>query len=525
MIFEESEYKKQLRAYEETKRRIQKATVSLIPRDETPAQQAKRKEVLLADFEKFAKYYFPTYCQCDFGWFHRKFIKTVTPNELTVLRWFRGSAKSVFATILFPMLKYYRGELGGMALASATADKAAMLMRDIQVQFESNELLIHDFGSRVGFGSWTDGYFSTSDSCGFWSLGLGQSPRGIREGAKRPTYFLVDDGDSKARSKNPQLVKEAVDWIQEDFFRAADITENPIFVVANNRYSKNTIVAHIVGDVEAGDLKRPDVNCIDAFAIENPRTHARAELDDPDSRPSWSRFTKQHWYAVVKTSGERAFRREDQMEDLEEGDVFKHDWFKWGKRLPISKFGQIVCYLDPSYKASKNSDTKAIAVVGQYYDASVQRYRKRLLNAWVKVATKTEMVKAMYELYDLYGDKVEYWMEANFIQDEFKEDFVTEGNERGYQLPLKLDKQKKDDKDVRIENLTPDFERGDIDFCETQRGNVFMIRGIDQFKNFPNGKKDFPDAVHGAFSKLKRLVRSSNFKPRGGKFNKPSKRG
>jgi hypothetical protein len=319
-------------------------------------------------------------------------------------------------------------------------------------------------------------------------------------------------------------VKEAVEWVQEDFFRAADITENPIFVVANNRYSKHTIVSYIVGDVEAGDLKRPDVNCIDAFAIENPRTHARAEIDDPDSRPSWGRFTKAHWYAVIKTSGERAFKREDQMEDIEDGDVFKHDWFKWSKKLPLSKFPQIVAYLDPSYKNTKNSDTKAISVVGQWFDPSVGRYRKRILRAWVKVASKTEMVKALYAIYDEYGDKAEYWMEANFIQDEFKEDFITEGNERGYQLPLKLDKTKKDDKDARIENLTPDFERGDVDFCESQRLDRNMIRGIDQFKNFPTGKKDFPDATHGAFSKLRRLVRSSNFKPRTGKFNKASKR-
>ena len=525
MIFKEGEQKKALREYEDSKRRIQKMTTSLVPQGETIAQKEARKTMLLSDFEKFAKFYFPQYCQNDFAWFHKKFIKTVKPNELTVLRWFRGSAKSVFVDLLFPTFKYFRGEMTGMVIASDTAPKAAKLLGDIQNEFENNALLKNDFGDTVGFGSWTNGYFSTANGHGFYSFGVGQSPRGIREGAFRPNYFVCDDVDSKDRSKNPVRVQEAVEWIQGDLFRAADITANPIFVVSNNAYSKHTVVRYIVGDVEPSDPKRTDINLIEAFAIENPKNHARAELEHPLSICSWhQRFTKEHFRAVIKTTSELTFRREDQQESIEIGHRFKNSWLRWTKKMPLTQYEHIVAYLDPSYKDKATSDFKAIAVLACYFDSDTKRLKYKVIKAFCRQTSKVQMVKAMYDIYDWLGDKAEYWMEANFIQADFREDFEKEGVERGYQLPLMYDRSKKDEKTARIENLTADWERGDWEFCESQRQDPDMIRGIDQFMSFPTGKDDFPDAAHGAKSKLRKTIRGIDQELTLGKFIKNSKR-
>jgi hypothetical protein len=456
------------------------------------------------------------------AWFHKKFIRTVKPLQLTVLRWFRGSAKSVHADMMFPLFKYFKGELSGMALASDTGAKANKLIGDVQAQFEANELLIHDFGSQQGFGAWSDGYFATVNGTGFWALGVGQSPRGIREGAKRPNYFVCDDCDTKEKSRNPSRVKEMVEWMREDFFRAADITSQPYFIIANNAYSKHTAVKYIVGDVEAGDKKNPDVNCIDAYFIENPRTHERAELEDENSVCSWKeRYTKDDARAIIKTSGERGFRRDDQQQHIIEGKVFKNDLMIFRPKLPLNKIYNKVVYLDPSFKNKTSNDYKAICVMGVYEDPTTKKIRRRVLKAWVRQASITAMVKAMYDIYDWLGDDASYYFEANFTQDRHIEDFNKEAELRGYAIPLIADKSKKDDKYTRIENMTSDFERDEMDFCESQRTDPDLKRGIDQLLDFPTGGfDDFPDSMESAKSKITRLTKTANFSPSVGTYSK-----
>ena len=88
------------------------------------------------------------------------------------------------------------------------------------------------------------------------------------------------------------------------------------------------------GDIEKGDKVNPNINLITAYAIENPRTRDRAELADPNSKPSWSRYTKAHYQNLIdKVTGEVAFRVECQHEDIELGNIFKNEWIKWCKKI------------------------------------------------------------------------------------------------------------------------------------------------------------------------------------------------
>lgn len=520
--------KRTLEEYNAIKKRIHSRTAFV--GEETPAQKTERITKLKADFFSFAKYYFLHYMtdkdgtMTDFGWFHRLAVKLIQEDTLTVLEWAREHAKSVFADVMLPMYLYHRGDLTGMVVASANQDKAEKLLSDVQAEFESNQRLIADFGNLVGLGSWQTGQFSTTDGIGFWSFGIGQSPRGIREQEKRPNYCVVDDADTKERCKNESRVLEAVAWIREDLIGAMGLTSGVRVVIAGNRIHKKSIVAHLVGDIEPQDPKNEGVQHIKVFAIENPRTHAKAELHDPLSKPAWiERYTKAHFEKRFLIIGYRASRREYFHEHVEEGTVFKAEWIQWAKSPKIEDFDELVCYTDPSFTNNKNSDYKAVVLMGSYRHPVTKQYRYHIRKAWVRQASVKSMVKANYDVWKWVGNHARYYIESNMLQVTLLDEFDTEGSEKKDYMPITGDGQKKADKFTRIENMTPIFERGIIEFAEDQRTDPDMQTLIDQIIAFPTGHDDGPDATQGAYSKL-RSNAVEVVEPRTGKHIKKSSR-
>lgn len=66
--------------------------------------------------------------------------------------------------------------------------------------------------------------------------------------------------------------------------------------------------------------------------------------------------------------------------------------------------------------------------------------------------------------YILGNYNVQYYIEGNFAQDEFVNDFDTEGDERGWHIPITADKKSKSEKFDRIESMAGHFERKSIYF-------------------------------------------------------------
>jgi predicted phage terminase large subunit-like protein len=519
--------KKEWQDYEELRKKIHAATKVLVDYDESMATKEARKKKLLANPEEFCYYYFPHYMRdgeqlTKLGWFHKKALKTILPDTITVLEWAREHAKSVLADIFLPMLMYSRPgtndpELQGMVIASATEKKAQKLLRDVQAEIESNALWQWDFGEKVVSGSWLQAEFATNDGIGFWGFGLGQSPRGIREGAKRPNLCIVDDGDTKERCKNEERVQEAVDWIKEDLFGCFGIKSGTRFVIAGNRIDKCSIIAKMVGDIEEGDPINSNINHIKVYALENPRTHEM----DLNGTPAWKeRFTvadlEKRWKILAS---ERAKLREYFHQHVEEANIFKDEWFIWDKVPSFKKLVAVEIYCDPSFKNNKNSDFKAIITQGKDDDGTIY-----VLEAWVRQDTVKEMVKEFYRLHGVYGEFAKYRMEANFIQDLLLDEFDDMAKDVGYNINIRGDKRDKPDKFSRIENMSPLYERKKIIYNEAKRKDPDMQRLKSQLTKFPYGKDDAPDAQEGGIHYLQKATRSANFKPRLGKYNRNSNR-
>jgi len=487
--------------------RIKAATP--IPNNESEQQKRDRVTKLRSDFPAFCKYYFPDYMDADFAWFHKKAARDITAdnNIRCVLEWPREHAKSVFADVFMPLYLYARGELTGVIIASANEQKASGLLSDLQAQFVANERFIHDYGHRAAFGDWRDAHFATTDGCGFWAFGRGQSPRGVRKAAKRPNYAVVDDIDDKVIVKNIQRVKEAVDWIIEDLYGACAIQGSRL-IVAGNRIHKQGILAHIVGDTDPEQPKRKGITHIKVYALEDKR-HQKAM----NGEPAWKeRYTRLHITGRMEIMGTRSALREYFHEHIEEGNIFKHEWVHWGKCPKVRDLEAIEVYTDPSFKDTKDNDYKAVVAVGKL------RGKYYVLRAWVRQASINAMVKKNYEFFEEYNSFARYRMEANFIQDLLMKDFDDEAATAGFHLPLRADKRDKPNKETRVENMSPLMERGLLIFNQDERSTPDMQTLVDQLLAFPTGHDDGPDAMEGAIWYLNRQDKQSKFQPRMGKM-------
>lgn len=492
-----------------------RAKTPVIKEDEK--QKKIRITALKDDFNAFCTHYFPHYLDSHFGWFHLKAAQNIKDNKniFAILEWPREHAKSVFANVLVSLFLYARGELSGMVVASANADKAKGLLGDLQAEFVSNNRWINDYGELAKMGDWRDGAFATTDGIGFWALGRGQSPRGIRKEAKRPNYAVVDDIDDKVIVRNGQRVRESVDWVMEDLYGALSIKAARM-VIAGNRIHKASILAHLVGDVNPEDPKRKAITHIKVFAFEHIRTHSKA--DAKTGRPAWKeRYTTKMLTDKMSVMGYRSARREYFHEHHEEGNVFKREWIAFTKTKHYSKYKSIVTYCDPSFKDTDKADFKAIVTVGS--DGN----RHDILDLWVRQASTKAMVDVFYDRYNKYENHARYYIEANMLQDLLLDEFTEEGEARQQSLPIRGDKRAKPNKYMRIENMSPLFERGLIKISDEIRQDPDTQEFIDQLIGFPYGHDDGPDALEGALHYTTRTARSSGFQPRYGNYKKRSK--
>ena len=471
-------------------------SMTTVVKQESQKDKLERIARAQKDYSYFVEYYFPHYAKCKCGKFQIEAANKVlkTQNLKGVFMWPRGHAKSTHFDIFIPLwLKIQKDkQLNVMVVVGKSEDSADVLLSDIQAELEFNARFISDFGKQKSIGSWETGEFVTEDNTAFFARGRGQSPRGLRFRDKRPDYIVIDDLDDDELCESQARVTRLTQWVLEALFGALDGGKGR-FIMVGNLISRNSVLYNLSTNTEVF-LSR--INAI-----------------DKKGNPSWpEKYTKDQLAAMERFQGYRAYQKEMMNNPITEGAVFKNDWIRWGKMLPLNKYDHIVCYIDPSFKSSSKNDYKAAKVWGK---VGTQLHH---IKAFVRQCSIVEMVRWLYDFYEALPDRAvcDFYIEANFMQDMVLDEFEREGNLRGYQLPIRADKRKKPDKFLRIENISPLWERGFVTYNEKEKEDKDMKAGIDQTLAFEKGSRahdDAPDADEGAISILQAEHRFYNFKP------------
>jgi predicted phage terminase large subunit-like protein len=191
----------------------------------------------------------------------------------------------------------------------------------------------------------------------------------------------------------------------------------------------------------------------------------------------------------------------------------------------LSAYRELICYTDPSFKASSKNDYKASFLIGKLGNEI------HILKVFCRQTSVSNMVKWAYDLEESKPENViiTYYMEANFIQDMLLDEYVTEGNARGWQLNIRGDKRSKPDKFQRIEATSPFFERGFVFWNESEKDSFDMKTAIEQFLAFQKGSRsadDAPDAFEGGLHYLQKRTRFEGDEPKSrmGKYKYNSNR-
>lgn len=491
-----------IRAFEEHCAQIRQHTT--VKSTETPAEKQARITDLLSDYGKFFPYYFPHYAKSESADFQIEEAHIIrdNPHIRAVEEWGRGHSKSVTFDIGVPMWLKALGMIKVMVLVGKSEDNADTLLADVQAEMLANERYKADFGEQYSAGSWEDGEFVTRDGCAFFARGRGQSPRGLRHRETRPDYIVIDDLDDDELVQNEDRVRKMVDWILEALFGAMDMGRGR-FIMVGNRIHKKSVLAHMA--------ERPGLH------------HRVVNTLDENGNPTWhQKYTRADVEAVREVQGERRFQKEYMNNPITEGTIFKHNWIKYKALPPLPKYDFLVCYCDPSFKSSSKNDYKAIKLWGKIGN------ELHHIKAFVRQATPTAMVRWFYDLHESLPDgvTVEYWMEANFMQDTLLDEFTTEGEARGYQLPIRGDMRVKPDKLQRIEAVSPLWERGFVYYNQELEKDPDMLKGIEQTLAVGKGSRmndDGPDADEGAIWHLQRRGRQAGFKPAIGKHQRKTR--
>ncbi len=486
-------------------------TASLVRENATQRDQRIKK--LQRDYAAFCEYYFPHFLNLR-DKATGKVIRTVhnapfhnaaamkvksTPNLKAVFMWPRGHAKSTHFDIFMPLWLMFQPErlINFMVVVGKSEDSADRLLGDIQAELQYNKRIVADFGEQMSLGNWMEGEFTTRNGVKFLAVGRGQSPRGLREREARPDYIVIDDLDDDELCRNERRVRELTDWVKEALFGALDVGRGR-FIMVGNLISKNSVLANIA-------------------ATRGVHVSKICAVDDKGN-PVWKeKWTKQEAQEYADFVGYRAWQKEMMHNPINEGAIFKHEWIRYKKVLPLRKYEQLICYTDPSFKSTTANDYKACRLWGKHGN------ELHLIDCYVRQDTVSGMVRWLYNLYERLSEAdvaASFYMEANFMQDIILDEFTTEGELRGYQLPIMPDTRKKPEKIQRIEAVSPLWERGFVFYNEALKDSPDMQVGIEQTLALERGSHvhdDAPDADEGAIWFLQRNTRQANFKPRFGR--------
>lgn len=304
---------------------------------------------------------------------------------------------------------------------------------------------------------------------------------------------------------------ESVDYITEDVWGCFDNMEGGTerFVFANNNTHKNSVTNRLKLYFQNSIKKAKEDNDKSNFNI----LTVCAVKDLNSFEPEWpEKASADYWRKKYRDMPYKSFMREFMHVHVEEGRVFKFEYFQWRPAERYSRYDALVFYGDLSFKSTAcHKGLVLLGKQGRSYD---------IIHVFLRQTSRPAVAKW---LYDLYQDKkldrfpIKYRIEGLFAMDDFINDFDEEGDKRGFYIPVVADKRPKTDKDDRIEALAAYFERRNVFFNEAERYNTDQIELKDQLLAFDKGAdiaKDGPDALEGAMAECNRTTFVQRFEPR-----------
>lgn len=463
----------------------------VVDTSEPEEEKQKRIERLESDPEQWFTYYFEKYCTAEPMPFHKKSTKRVlsNPEFYEVRPWSREMSKSG-RTMLEMLYLHCTGKKKFTFMISATKDAAERLLKPYKLAFEKNPRLRNDYGDQVSYGSWTSEDFTTKSGSRFIAVGAGNAPRGAREEELRPDSIIMDDFDTDAECRNPDLIDNKWKWFEQAVYGTRSIS-NPMLIIFNGN-----IIAE---------------NCCIKKAMEVADFFEIVNIRDKNGKSSWpTKNTEEMIDRALSKISKESVEKEYYNNPIVMGKVFEK--LNYGKMRSLKDYKWLIAYTDPSYK--KNGDTKATALIGKWKD------EYHIIKMYCGHVSTAQMLDWQYDILNYVNDKVPIYfiIEWPWIDDMLKQEIKLANVRHKITLALKADDRDKPDKYHRIEaNLDPLNRNGKLIFNEDLKDNPHMKETEFQFKALsPKSRAhdDAPDSVEGGVWSVNNKTKQNTAPPK-----------
>jgi predicted phage terminase large subunit-like protein len=437
----------------------------------------------------------------------------------------RGSAKTTWSTLAYPLYCACEGLERYIVLTADTTAQARKYLADIRREVEDNAALRADYPFLADrSGAWREGRIELANGVALEAAGTGSKLRGSKFRQHRPTLIVVDDPQNIEHIISPLLRERSWTWLTKDVLNAGGPGTN--FIVLGTALHRECIVYRLQTTPgwrsrlwrsletlpERLDLWREWESLLhDYDRLQEQREAAarafyeahRAEMDrGTEGKVLWpERFPLYDLMLKRASIGAAAFASEQQNDPINpEACEWPAEYFDWPgvwfERWPERLVAKVIT-LDPS----KGTDSK-VGDYSAYVLAGLDQKAVLWVDADLARRPTPRMVADGIELYRRFGPQA-FAVETNAYQELLAPEFVQAA--RASKLPLPLyGINNFIAKPVRIRQIGPYLAQRQIRFKARSPGAAQLVQ---QLKDFPVGDHDdAPDALQMALVMLHWLL-------------------
>jgi hypothetical protein len=156
----------------------------------------------------------------------------------------RGSAKSTWSTLAYPLRCAVEGTEPYIVLTADTGNQASKYLDSIRSELENNTHLAAHYPHSCGKGPvWRGDRLELRNGVAIETLGTGSKVRGRRHRQHRPTLLVVDDPQNVEHVVSPLMRERSWDWFTKDVCNAGGPDTN--LVVLGTALHRDCIVCRL----------------------------------------------------------------------------------------------------------------------------------------------------------------------------------------------------------------------------------------------------------------------------------------
>lgn len=461
-------------------------------------------------FDFFVNTYFPHYVRHPDKSRLHEYLFDALPSALTSPKGVhlaiaapRGEAKSTIVSQLHTLYRIVTNQTRYALLVMDSIDQAYPMLDAIKSELEHNPRLSSDFPAVCGVGRvWKAGIILTRTNIKIQVAGAGKKLRGLRHGAYRPDFVVLDDIENDENVRKPEQRDKLHSWLEKTIMPLGAAGEKLDIVYIGTILHHDSVLNRTLNSPAWQTARfRSIIQYPDNMALWDEWEalyHAKqsdeaaafylAHKDEMEQGAvvSWSARPLLE-LMKIRARNRAAFDSEYQNDPTAGDDApFSHA-INYYSTLPsnLIYFGAI----DPSLgKKGAGRDPSAVVIVGlEQHTGKVY-----VVEASIKKRLPDRIISDVIELQRRY--QCHLWaVESIQFQEFLRTELVKRGAAMGVPIPARAVKPNTD-KLLRIESLQPHMANGVLLLHPSQ------TTLIDQFRHFPKADHDDgPDAVEMAF--------------------------